>query len=656
MSDMAHHRRKRPTRLGLPRSVGDQKHIQREKFLETEGAHSFEQYESYKYSSIGDEQVRLLTLLGGQPQDRIHCLLEVVDFSELKAGRHRYDVLSYAWGKEDPIHPILIEDKNTPIRQGAKKLSIRPNLYRALRRLREKPEFSIRLWIDAICIDQVSPVEKTHQLGKMLHIYNRAAYTRIWLGESNTGGTPAERGMEFVEHIVDINMLDDLLVDENYILDWLAFGELLSKDWFSRRWIIQEVAASRFASIRFGGVEIRWRDFADAIEIFHRSLERLGIICSDTSYATLKELQQRSLPARSMVETTINIFRHWEGESDLQSRRSLEKLVMKLSGFNVSDPRDTIYAFLGIAQDSCQDAVRDLSQDEQILTGSYNKPPLEVYIDFVRYVVSKTRSLDIICRKWASPVSQWSLGPDSELDVERRPSLPTWIGVVDSSSTEPSFIGGPGEVVYNACQNFKAECLFGMKNQKYDGMLSATGIIIGRITRTWEKVISHLDDLLEGPNQLQPFASRELSVPGWLWRTLVADRDHAGKSPPRWYQRACHYWLAQESSHSEIVTAYLKRVEEVVLNRRLLYCERQSDISSVIVGIGPGKAKPGDIVCILFGCSVPVILREEEESTDGTNFHRLIGDAYVHGKMEGESFLGKSQESIREQASIFNIR
>ena len=44
-------------------------------------------------------------------------------------------------------------------------------------------------------------------------------------------------------------------------------------------------------------------------------------------------------------------------------------------------------------------------------------------------------------------------------------------------------------------------------------------------------------------------------------------------------------------------------------------------------GVGSLWQKIGDKVCILFGASTPVIMRQEGE------YWRLIGDAYVHGIM-----------------------
>ena len=42
----------------------------------------------------------------------------------------------------------------------------------------------------------------------------------------------------------------------------------------------------------------------------------------------------------------------------------------------------------------------------------------------------------------------------------------------------------------------------------------------------------------------------------------------------------------------------------------------------------------GDLVCVLFGCSVPVVLRETKKSYEVC--FKIIGECYVHGLMDGE--------------------
>ncbi len=150
------------------------------------------------------------------------------------------------------------------------------------------------------------------------------------------------------------------------------------------------------------------------------------------------------------------------------------------------------------------------------------------------------------------------------------------------------------------------------------------------------------------------------SVPDLLWRTLVADRTPAGGVPPVWYKRACLHALvdprktdADGNLHTvtpadrqiaESITNFLQRVESVVWNRRLFRVEVEPApegyeedprraIRGPLYGVCPSGTDNEDLVCILYGCSVPVVLGKS--SRDGV--YRLHGEAYVHGIMDGEA-------------------
>jgi hypothetical protein len=56
------------------------------------------------------------------------------------------------------------------------------------------------------------------------------------------------------------------------------------------------------------------------------------------------------------------------------------------------------------------------------------------------------------------------------------------------------------------------------------------------------------------------------------------------------------------------------------------------------VGLAPWHSEPGDIICILYGCVVPFVLRR-----NGAGY-QLIREAYVHGIMDGE-FVEKDHDS-----------
>lgn len=135
-------------------------------------------------------------------------------------------------------------------------------------------------------------------------------------------------------------------------------------------------------------------------------------------------------------------------------------------------------------------------------------------------------------------------------------------------------------------------------------------------------------------------------IPDTLWRTLVADRGPDGRNPPGWYHRACQTCFAHSTSTSDIDTGYLianpgsssmmveflKRVQSVVWNRTFIRSTKME-----FFGLAPKQTLPGDIICIFFGCSVPVVLREKKSSNNEVEHYELIGESYIYGMMNGEA-------------------
>lgn len=143
-------------------------------------------------------------------------------------------------------------------------------------------------------------------------------------------------------------------------------------------------------------------------------------------------------------------------------------------------------------------------------------------------------------------------------------------------------------------------------------------------------------------------------IPDELCRTLFADRNPEGDNAPRWYLRACRHAIALrsltgtidterliESDRESIMIEFLKRVRDVTWNRMLFRSEYshpgdESDMGRL--GLAPKTAKEGDIVCVLFGCSVPVILSPRSEG----------GYILMESAICMESWMEKQFRSIRE--------
>jgi hypothetical protein len=127
-----------------------------------------------------------------------------------------------------------------------------------------------------------------------------------------------------------------------------------------------------------------------------------------------------------------------------------------------------------------------------------------------------------------------------------------------------------------------------------------------------------------------------------VWRTAIADQEiRQGIRKPR---------LSEEKIR--ILHESLKSVDMSLIDAQTLlgadlsdYCEQLQVVaqgrrpllaSGGYLGIGPRETEQGDLVFILLGADTPYILRRH--SQDETL--QLIGEAYVHGVMDGEAMEG----------------
>ncbi|KAK7918387.1 heterokaryon incompatibility protein-domain-containing protein [Apiospora marii] len=122
-------------------------------------------------------QIRLLTLHRGRTSDPIVVDLHVVSLDDDSDGgdgslNNNFETLSYVWGDPTQAEPITVS--GVPF-------DATRNLAEFLRCLRLHNAERV-VWADAICIDQTSVAEKSHQIGLMARIYRQAAKAAIWFG------------------------------------------------------------------------------------------------------------------------------------------------------------------------------------------------------------------------------------------------------------------------------------------------------------------------------------------------------------------------------------------------------------------------------------------------------------------------------------------
>lgn len=216
----------------------------------------------YSYAKLkSNESMRMLKLLAGLPGDPVYCHLSHL----LKGDEYQYDALSYAWDNQIATSSIVIIKSDTHYNH-----PVIPNLEAALRQLRHR-ERDIVLWVDAICINQASNDEKSHQVPLMAKIYSEANNVRIWLGEEVPD--KSEVALKFITRILDFENFDRLIADSRLVQEWASLFWLMKRSWFGRRWVVQEVALARKAFLHCGKDWVAWDDFADAVNLFEEKAQ-----------------------------------------------------------------------------------------------------------------------------------------------------------------------------------------------------------------------------------------------------------------------------------------------------------------------------------------------------------------------------------------------
>jgi hypothetical protein len=222
---------------------------------------------------------------------------------------------------------------------------------------------------------------------------------------------------------------------------------------------------------------------------------------------------------------------------------------------------------------------------------------------------------------------------NAPFEIYRHPGM--MIKKTGRANADP-LVGLPqdGHRNYSAAQTetLKLDCLR-FKKRPYMGHYSlfVPGFVVG--------MVADVRDAAQGgciPRSWLEFSGWEppynKDPPAEFWRTIVADRGANNRNPPYYYARACRESVDRGGLQSgrvnttaliynernSIIAEFCRRVQAVIWNRSLFKTDKGK------LGLGKNVQK-GDLICVLYGCTVPVILsrrskdpgeRESEELED----------------------------------------
>lgn len=275
--------------------------------------------ESSIYAALDGNSVRLLKLYPGDANSEIHCDLSKHPVDE----EPKYDALSYVWGSGRPDCHVVLDGRRVPIRK---------NLWRFLNHARRSPSrFARYLWIDALCINQADNAERTHQVGMMAKIFRSASCVVVWLG-------PAYGGSDQAMHLLNRSSSYWVRKErrDNFWASPLSASivGLCARPYWQRLWVFQELAVARRAVFMCGDQLVPYLKLEQWLQAAASSPP------TDSTWAKLQYKAFMFSPGPSLIRQATPI----------PALRQLLDLVLATKHLHCAEPRDKIYALLGIAE------------------------------------------------------------------------------------------------------------------------------------------------------------------------------------------------------------------------------------------------------------------------------------------------------------------
>jgi hypothetical protein len=194
----------------------------------------------------------------------------------------------------------------------------------------------------------------------------------IWLGEDENGhGYLAFEALRNYAKKYEENIwVDDRNEAERTQSVGAAVNAVFHRPWFERTWIFQEAVLAKQATVFYGRHEIEWE-----------SLYRAAVwLVSCTLH---DEIAYQLMTVRDITGTH---GRHQERlkTNDNSHVPNLFEILFQLTASKSTDPRDKVYALLGIAR------------NPKVVIPDYKKSVAEVYMETTRALIAESQSLQAL--------------------------------------------------------------------------------------------------------------------------------------------------------------------------------------------------------------------------------------------------------------------
>ncbi|KAK1457836.1 HET domain-containing protein [Colletotrichum melonis] len=536
-----------------------------------------------------------------------------------------YTALSYVWGTSERACRIRLVDGG-----GREHLfAITASLDDALRDLRD-PTRVRRVWADALCIDQDNVDERNAQVRLMGQIYSTAHSTVIHLGHL----TPDVAEVFSVPR----EFAPEPGTDNGESTAVAAIGEggpwsLLSKTWFERVWVFQELVLSRDPWVQCGSRRIRWREFCAFF---------LGGGGPGSSQRAQNDKERRRVLA--------DMNASWAS----QSRLPLHRAVKARRGLGATNPADFVYATFGI--------ISDLETVEQYLKIDYNMSVGRTFGKVAQYMFYELGIEQMVFHVDDAPASKRldglpSWAPDWNLEASYTKRNP--LCMIQDNSLDHIRVKKEVHHAFTQSSNSDLPLVLGHIGMKVETIMHVScvmpfGLQNSYLTGDYDAARSELMGMYRnayasgdrfGQYRHVPLKGKEAEherlcqVVGTTWagalenfhRQSSVSGDQSGEGDAGFLETLAR-WLASEASKKR---EFVGSGTNGVIKRLYGYFARTSGDSDLEgrrlastgggrMSIVPAQASAGDVLAYLVGSNTPVVLRSRDAGVYGPEIEYVL--------------------------------
>ena len=561
------------------------------------------------------------------------------------------------------------------------------------------------IWIDAVCIDQNNTLEKNSQVSMMGKIFSSARSVRVWLGRSTR-----EMDESFLWFWLKLLLRPNL---QKSVTEPRSFQEadeylklILEPEWFERVWVVQEACLANQLFFHYGKIIISMNRLHEVL------IQRLKYPHTAALVDRRQEGPHDFLLTSFSVLQEFHTIRSFIKDHSREGLRSLSELYASFASSKATDPRDHVYALLGLLHPASLGGIQP----------DYHASVSSTYIDATFRIIDAQGELSIL---GFAGLAQRTSGSRSMREI------PTWVPDFSESPTadvwarlkvfEASSVRTMEPITFSLIQASswdliinpnllypKASIVASSGSTKTFGCISLTGVVFDTVAGigSWPKKLDYdtresyphaspmrmnekknmyetLRETYKKAEDLGTYSPKE-TASAICWKTLIANLN--GVDMPR----KSMFEDAQAFVANLMVllrlTAFEQRQEQIVMGPSSLW-PRENQIKEYSqrsragyqnkyagcfarsgaghyrrmfwtdhgrLGLAADGVRAGDFLCIFAGARVPFLIRGPVAwrfgHVDKHHFYHLVCEAYVHGVMEGE--LEQSSNLVYENIYI----